>query len=223
MPRKSIVVLLVAFSAGLLLAVSGCGGGKSSATETVTVTESTQTESTDTGSTDTESTDTESTDTTATDTTETESMETTETDTSSTDTTGTEMESTETTDESTSGGSFSLANEDCQELATASASLSQAFSGGGTADWQSYVTFLNELADKAPDEIADDFRVLAEAYAKIADAMGGADMSNPGSMTPAQIAALTKLGQELDQAKLTAASQNISTWMTENCAGGAGG
>jgi hypothetical protein len=198
--RKSILVLALVslFAAGFLFAAAGCGGEKSSATETVTVTESTETESMETTDTDTTMT-------------ETESME--------TDTAMTETEGMETTDSSTSAGGFALANEQCQELANASAGLSDAFSGSGTADWDKTVQFLNELADEAPDEIADDFRTLAEAYEKIGDALGDTDLSSGETPSAAQIAALAKLGQELNQTDLIQASTNISTWMMENCAG----
>jgi hypothetical protein len=210
--RKSILVLALVslFAAGFLFAAAGCGGEKSSATETVTVTESTETESMETTETDTSMTETESmeTDTAMT---ETESME--------TDTAMTETEGMETTDSSTSAGGFALANEQCQELANASAGLSDAFSGSGTADWDKTVQFLNELADEAPDEIADDFRTLAEAYEKIGDALGDTDLSSGETPSAAQIAALAKLGQELNQTDLIQASTNISTWMMENCAG----
>jgi hypothetical protein len=217
--RKSILVLVIVFSAGLLMAVSGCGGKKSSATDTgtdTTLTQTTETETSESVTTETEETETTGTEMTGTETTGTEMT--------GTDTTATETEPTDTTEGGTSGGGFSIASEDCQELANVSSSLSQAFSGGGTADWDAYVTFLNELADKAPDEIADDFRVLADAYVKIAEVMQGVDTSPGAQPTPEQIAALAKLGQELNQAELTQAATNISTWMVQNCGGvGAGG
>jgi hypothetical protein len=224
-PRKSIVVLLCVFATRLLVAVAGCGGSSNSSAQETT-TEAVLTETTETS--DTESTETvdeamtETTEAMTTDEMTTDEMETsTEAMTTDESMTDTGADTTSTDDGSTSSGGFSLANEDCRELASISASLSQAFSGGGTADWDQYVTFLNELADKAPDEIADDFAVLADAYAKIADALGGMDLSDPNATpTPEQLAALTKLGQELDQAKLTEATTNISTWMSQNCTGG---
>jgi hypothetical protein len=181
------VVLFALFCAGLVLAVAGCGGDSSSSADTTT-------EEVFTDTTDTTETETTETDAMETETTDTEAME---TGTTETDAMGTDTDST-TTDGSMTGG-FAIANEECQELANASSELSQAFSGSGSANFEENAAFLDELADRAPEEIADDFQVLADAYERIGGVMDDVDTSSSGSMTPEQLSALMQLGQELNQ------------------------
>ena len=74
---------------------------------------------------------------------------------------------------------------------------------------------LKEFASKAPDDIRADFQVYADYVGKVADAMGGI---KPGQTPSAeQLAKLQALSTQIDQAKLTAASQHIAAWATQNC------
>ncbi len=79
---------------------------------------------------------------------------------------------------------------------------------------------MQAFADKAPDDIKDDFQTLADVYSKIADALDGVDTSPGSTPDPAALAKLAKLSTEIDTAKLAAASTNISTWTSQNCTGG---
>jgi len=107
---------------------------------------------------------------------------------------------------------------DCLELAQLGAKVSQALSGTG-ADTEKTKEFLNEFADKAPDEISDDFEVIADAYSKIADALGDVDVQAGETPDPEAIAKLQAVASELDQAELQEANTNITAWVTENCGG----
>jgi hypothetical protein len=112
-------------------------------------------------------------------------------------------------------GVASAAN--CRELAGLGAKLGQALSGAGGGDIEAVATFLKQFADKTPADIRADFQVVADAYAKIATALKGVNLT-PGQTPSADvIARLSKLGQELDQAKLAAASQHIAAWVQKNC------
>ena len=73
-----------------------------------------------------------------------------------------------------------------------------------------------EARAAVPEEIRDDFQVLADAYEKIAQALEGVDLSSETPPADA-IAKLAQLSQEIDSAALTEASQNISDWTQENC------
>jgi hypothetical protein len=202
--RVKAIWIFCAFVLGVLaLAATGCGGGGGSTT-TVTVTETETVEATETDSSMTETDESM----TETDETETDAMET-ETDAMGTDTTST-----------TDSPDLAFINsENCREFVRLASSLGQALSGTGDTDVQEAADAMQEFADEAPDEIQDDFQVLADAYQKIADALEGVDLTDttPDAGT---IAKLAQLGQELDQAELTEASQNISEWTTENCTNG---
>lgn len=117
---------------------------------------------------------------------------------------------------STSGlpGIASAAN--CKELADLGAKFSQAI--GGSADSQDtkkVAQLLQEFAAKTPPDIRPDFKVVADAFSKIADAVG----NDTAGATPdaTMLAKLQQLASEIDTAKLTQASQNISAWVQKNC------
>ncbi len=142
-------------------------------------------------------------DTTVTETTTTE--ETTEEETTEEETT--EEETTDTTETSASGS----ITENCEEFAQIGAQVSEAITG--TADVDEIKAAFDELAAAAPDEIKADFEVLAEYMGAVAEALGGVDVGAGETPDPA---ALAKLAQ-IDAAEATAASTNISNWVTENC------
>ena len=78
---------------------------------------------------------------------------------------------------------------------------------------------MKEFADKTPADIRPDFQEVADAYAKIADALKGVDLSAGKTPSPEVLAKIVKLSSELDQAKLTKAETNISAWASKNCSG----
>jgi hypothetical protein len=187
MARKLLMLLAIVSFATLVFAFTGCGGDDNSAADTTT-TETTTTETTTTE-------DTETTETTETETTETEDTDTTDTDT-------------------TALGDFAT-SENCAEFAEIGSKISEAFTGGETDLDQASDAFA-ELTAAAPDEIKDDFQVIADAYNKLADALQGVDLTSTNP-DPEALAKITQISQELDQAKLTQASTNIANWAKDNC------
>jgi predicted small secreted protein len=111
-----------------------------------------------------------------------------------------------------------IANADCRRLADVSTKLSQALSGTGGTDIQKTAKFLQDFANQAPSDIRADFKAIADAYSKIADALKGVDLTK--QQDPQTLAKLQKLATEIDQAKLTKASSNISAWVQKNCTNG---
>jgi hypothetical protein len=110
--------------------------------------------------------------------------------------------------------------ENCRELAELGAKVSVALSGAGDSSVEETRKFLDAFADDAPEEIRDDFRDVAEAYGKIADAVGDADVA-PGETPSAEdMAKLEQVASEIDQPALERANTNISTWVNENCKAG---
>jgi hypothetical protein len=195
--RRKATWILCALALGVMgFALAGCGGDKKTTeTVTVTVTEAADTTDTEAIETDAEETDTEETDTE-------------ETETDATDT--------EETDTDLSGFASS---ENCREFLSFASSISAALSGTGDTDLQEAADAMQKFADEAPDEIQDDFQVLADAYEKIAEALEGVDLSSDTPPADA-IAKLAALSSELDTNALNEASQNISEWTQENCSVG---
>lgn len=106
--------------------------------------------------------------------------------------------------------------EDCRDLADLSAALGNAL-GGADIDVDRYATFLQEFADRTPEEIREDFQVLADAWAIYADVIGDLDIEEGEIPSAEQLAELGQAFQEVDQTALAEASTNIAAWVQENC------
>jgi hypothetical protein len=131
---------------------------------------------------------------------------------------------TETTDDATDiDGSGSIGNlsEDCIAAVSAFAALGQAVgtaaTGGDTSDAAESSELLQEFADKAPDEIEDDIRVLAEAYAVYIEELSGLDLGTGETPSAEQIQQLTEASEKLNTPEVQAASESFNTWATANC------
>jgi hypothetical protein len=132
------------------------------------------------------------------------------------ETTTEETDTDETETDETVGDS--LASEDCQELINASASLSRAFgSAGAESDLEDVSTFFDEFAEEAPDEIREDFQVLADAYEAYAEAIEGIDLQSGQTPDPEALQQLQEALTSIDQEEVTAASERISAWANDNC------
>jgi hypothetical protein len=151
----------------------------------------------------------------------------------STDTTsgGTETESAGTTPVDTNAldaiGSAAGLSEGCKQVAAMSLGFAQALAAAGAtgsddADLQKAADAYEAYADKVPEEIRDSFRTLAGAYAKYAKALQELDLKPGTTPDAATIAKLAAVAQELDDASVKAASDQISSWADENCKGSGG-
>ena len=131
----------------------------------------------------------------------------------------TETEDTETTDttetETTASGGFAT-SENCADFQEIGTKISEAFTGTGGQDLDAASDAFAELTAAAPEEIKDDFQVIADAYNKLADALQGVDLTSTNP-DPQALAKIAQVSQEFDQAELTQASTNITTWAQENC------
>jgi hypothetical protein len=122
----------------------------------------------------------------------------------------------ETADDETTEADLSdvLEDEDCLALAGVGASIAQAFSGaadsGSEAD-------LEELASRVPEEIRADVQILARALAEYSEKIQEIGIETGATPTAAQVQELQAAIASLDQQELTAASERIQTWATENC------
>jgi len=128
----------------------------------------------------------------------------------------TSTESAPKTTTSSLGGIASAAN--CKELADLGQKFSAAFTGAANSkDLKTEAQLLKEFADKTPSDIRPDFEVVADYLTKVADVAG---TIKPGARPDAQtLAKLQKVATEVNQQKLTTASQHISAWVQKNCHG----
>jgi hypothetical protein len=190
------VVLISVFAAGLLVALSACGGSGSKSAQSTSTTAVTKTTAT---------------------TAETNATTTTQgTATSQASTTGT---ATGTATPTTTAKTPRLPAVECQKLTRLASRMGQAFTGRTpAADSKAYADFLQQLAKTAPTDIRGDFRVLADAYTKIADAVA-AVYNKPGATpTPDQLKKLENVGKELNQGEISRAATKVNAWLQQGCA-----
>ena len=132
--------------------------------------------------------------------------------------TTTEDTSGATTDETTGASTdddISLTGK-CAEFAGLGAKISQAMAGGNAGLGDASKLF-DELAAQVPDEIEDDFQVIADNFAKIADALKDVDLSSGATPSAEDLEKLQELAKTLDSAEVQEASANIEKWTQENC------
>ena len=102
--------------------------------------------------------------------------------------------------------------------------LSQAASMGmiGQGAPEDAAATLAELAAEVPDEVADDFEVMAEAFAEFAAALedAGVDFSDPASLSsPEAQSAIAAAGEAFSTPEVEAASENMSAFLEGICEG----
>lgn len=112
-----------------------------------------------------------------------------------------------------------LGSEECASLVGLSSQIAQSMSGSGSTDesLEQSRQFFDELADRAPEEIRDDFAVMSEVWTKIAEAYADLDLQSGEVPSQETLQRLAAIGNELDQAELEEASTNIEAWVNENC------
>jgi len=111
-------------------------------------------------------------------------------------------------------GTAPLAGE-CANFAGLSAKLSSAFAGTNGID--SAAEVFDEIADQVPDEIRDDYEVLADNFQELADALKGIDLSAGETPSPEALAKLQELSKSMDSAEVQQASQHIEAWVQKHC------
>jgi hypothetical protein len=143
----------------------------------------------------------------------TESTTTQETETSE----ATETSTTEST--STEASGFNFGSGDCKKLAEAGQQFAQSMSSATTdkEKLEQAKQLYQSFVDKAPSEIKPDLQVLADAYSKIADAIGKIDIKPGQTPDAATIQKIQEALASIDNAKVQAATQHLSAWVTSNC------
>jgi hypothetical protein len=142
----------------------------------------------------------------------------------STDETTTDETTTEETSTDTAGSdtdtTFNWASEDCQGLVAAYLAISGAIGAAGSeGDVSGEVEKFTEYAEKVPEEIRDDVKVLAAAYAEYIDKLQGIGLESGEVPSASQLQQLQEASQSLGSSEVQAASDRLTAWTEENCAG----
>lgn len=121
----------------------------------------------------------------------------------------------------------SLLSDDNDCVAAASAynvlvsSLTASIGNPGSFDKQEWLESVEKARKVVPQELADDFDVLATAYGKAADALesiGDFDTSDPQAASdPNYIAAMTAAGEALNDTETQAIGQRLTDYFANEC------
>ena len=130
-----------------------------------------------------------------------------------------------TTEESTTSEETTTASnlpaglsKNCRDFVDLGQKFSSAFSGASSSkDLKKQVKLFEEFASKAPEDIRADFKVVADAFSKLVEALGGTSLKSGEAPSAEALQKLQSLSGEIDQQKFTQASQHISTWVQNNC------
>jgi predicted small secreted protein len=112
----------------------------------------------------------------------------------------------------------------CAEVVAAMASAANAIPAamsGSAADLEQSVEAMQAFAAEAPEEIREDFQLLAEAYARIGQALADSGYDPASGQPPSAeaMAALQEAGAELNTEEFQAASERISAYFEAECPG----
>jgi phage host-nuclease inhibitor protein Gam len=108
----------------------------------------------------------------------------------------------------------------CKSLVEAGQAFSAAIAsaGGSDNDLEAAAKAYQEFAAKAPAELKDDFKVLADIITKYAAELKDLDLKPGATPTADQLAKLTKLGQSFNGADVQKAAAAVAAWAQKNCA-----
>jgi len=113
-------------------------------------------------------------------------------------------------------------SDDCQDaleaMAGAAGGMTNAFSGE-VDSLEDAVEAMEDYADDAPEEIRDDFRLVADAYAEVVEIIVDSEVDLSGSEVPDEetMAALEEATSGLDSEELEAAAARIQEYFQEEC------
>ncbi len=137
-----------------------------------------------------------------------------------TTTTETTTDDTTTDDGSTdTDADFNFADEDCRSLVAAFVAVGSALSSGGAGsdDLAEQTEAFAALADDVPEDIRADVETLAAAYGQYAEVIQDAGIE-PGEIpTAEQAQELAAALESVGTADVSAASERLNAWTTENC------
>jgi hypothetical protein len=123
--------------------------------------------------------------------------------------------------EASPGSSGALADADCREYANSFAGVSPDPNNPASfTNLAQIADSMEKIADNVPNEISDDFRVLAGAYREFAEGLGTLDFNDPSSfanVTPEELEKMEQSLKSLDQEEVRTAAANIEKFVKEHC------
>src|SRR4051812_29958301 len=108
--------------------------------------------------------------------------------------------------------------EACKQLVSLRSQVQSALTGTNGIDPQ-LPQSLGALAAKAPQEIRPDAQKIAVAYGQVVRAMDAADAKAGATPDPDSLKRLAAVISSLNTPELSRATQHISTWVDQHCAG----
>lgn len=115
-----------------------------------------------------------------------------------------------------------LTDADCQQYVEAFGQPPSVTDPGSLDGIQQTADVLDDAADRVPDEISDDFRVIASAYRVFADAFVdmNLDFTDPAAVAALGAEDLAKLeaaGQAMSSAEVQEATDNLEAFLAQHC------
>jgi hypothetical protein len=129
--------------------------------------------------------------------------------------------STDDNDSESTDGDVALSDisEECMDASLAASAVygqgAAAFTGNTDAVEES-ADKLKEFAGKAPDEIKEEFEVMAEALQKYYEALDDLDLGS-GVPSASELAKIASASEVLNDPDFQEASDRVSDWVGENC------
>ncbi len=130
----------------------------------------------------------------------------------------TSMDTTSTSDTSGTSTDSSVGNlsGECAQFAGVSTKIAESLSGQN-ANIEDAAKAFDEIASQVPDEIKDDYQVIAENFSKIAEALKGVDLTSGKAPSAEALAKLQEVSTSMDSAEVQQATKNIEAWVQQNC------
>ena len=128
-------------------------------------------------------------------------------------------------DDDGSGGEFDP-NSACIEATQAMSEAMNAYGTGltgavtgdlDTAQLEQAAGQLRALAESSPDEIKDDFTIIADELGEFYTALAESGFQVGQTPSPEQLATLTAVMESVDQQAIETAANNVSAWFEDNC------
>jgi hypothetical protein len=107
---------------------------------------------------------------------------------------------------------------DCAKLSQVGGEVANAVRGATGDDSDQAKQLLDELSTTAPQEIRGDLQVISGAYKEIIAALKAAGVTSSGTdPSPEALQKLQAVLAKIDQAELTRANANITSWVQKHC------
>lgn len=130
----------------------------------------------------------------------------------------------DTTGTGATGSGSVIADADCREYASSFAGFTpDPANPTGASNFLQIADLFDQLAEKVPNEISNDFRVVAKAYRDFAEGTGGVNFNDPASLQtvpPEELQRIQESLKGLDTEEVRTSVANIERFVQEHCGQG---